>query len=120
MQPLTIALGNYGLTKPIKQAGTDLGRLNLKFVEVEQTGIDQSGAEHAEDAYCQALALATELGMRPLVAHCHFGLGKLCEQTSKREQAREHVTTAITMYREMDMQFWLEKAGDSLSSLSGA
>ena len=36
MQPLTIALGNYGLTKPIKQAGVDLGRLDLKFVEVEQ------------------------------------------------------------------------------------
>lgn len=36
MQPLTIALGNYGLTKPIKQAGADLGRLNLKFVPVEQ------------------------------------------------------------------------------------
>ena len=36
MQPLTIALGNYGLTKPMKQAGVDLGRLDLKFVEVEQ------------------------------------------------------------------------------------
>ena len=36
MQPLTIALGNYGLTKPMKQAGADLGRLNLRFVEVEQ------------------------------------------------------------------------------------
>ena len=36
MQPLTIALGNYGLTKPIKQAGFDLGRLDLNFVEVEQ------------------------------------------------------------------------------------
>ncbi len=36
MQPLTIALGNYGLTKPMKQAGFDLGRLDLKFVEVEQ------------------------------------------------------------------------------------
>ena len=36
MQPLTIALGNYGLTKPIKQAGADLGGLNLRFVEVEQ------------------------------------------------------------------------------------
>ena len=36
MQPLTIALGNYGLTKPIKQAGIDFGRLSLRFVEVEQ------------------------------------------------------------------------------------
>jgi 4,5-dihydroxyphthalate decarboxylase len=36
MQPLTIALGNYGLTKPMKRAGADFGRLDLKFVEVEQ------------------------------------------------------------------------------------
>ena len=36
MQPLTIALGNYGITKPIKAAGANLGRLNLRFVEVEQ------------------------------------------------------------------------------------
>ena len=36
MQPLTIALGDYGITKPIKRAGADLGRLNLRFVEVEQ------------------------------------------------------------------------------------
>jgi hypothetical protein len=47
--------------------------------------------------------------MRPLVAHCHLGVGKLYRGTGKREQAHEHLTTAITMYREMDMPFWLEK-----------
>jgi len=72
--------------------------------------IDQSDAEQAGDAYRQALALASELGMRPLAAHCHFGLGKLYRQTSKQTQAREHLTTATTMYREMDMRFWLERA----------
>jgi hypothetical protein len=48
--------------------------------------------------------------MRPLAAHCHLGLGKLYRRTRKREQAHEHLTTATTMYREMDMRFWLEKA----------
>jgi hypothetical protein len=72
------------------------------------TEVDHGWGEHAGDTYRQALA--TELGMRPLVAHCHFGLGKLYRQTNKREQAREHLTTASTMYREMDMQFWLKKA----------
>ena len=48
--------------------------------------------------------------MRPLVAHCHLGLGKLCRRTDKQERAREHLTTATTMYREMDMRFWLEQA----------
>jgi len=57
-----------------------------------------------------ALAHGESLGMRPLVAHCHLGLGKLYRQTGQREQAREHLTTATTMYREMDMRFWLEQA----------
>jgi hypothetical protein len=48
--------------------------------------------------------------MRPLLAHCHFGPGKLYLRTGKREQALEHLTSAITMYREMGMMFWLEQA----------
>ena len=66
--------------------------------------------EHADGHYRDALALADRLGMRPLVAHCHLGLGRLYRRTAKREQAREHLTTATTMYREMDMGFWLEQA----------
>jgi len=48
--------------------------------------------------------------MRPLVAECHLGLGKLYRRTGKRQEAHEHPTTATTMYREMDMRFWLEQA----------
>ena len=66
--------------------------------------------ESAEQHYRQGLALATELRMRPLVAHCHLGLGKLYRRTGKRQEAQEHLTTATTMYREMDMRFWLEQA----------
>jgi class 3 adenylate cyclase/tetratricopeptide (TPR) repeat protein len=58
----------------------------------------------------EALDLASELGMRPLVAHCHLGLGKLNLRADKREQAHEHLTTATTMYREMGMTYWLERA----------
>jgi len=64
----------------------------------------------AQSYYCQAIALAKELGMRPLVAHCHLGLGKLYRRTGTREQAQEHLTTATTMYGEMGMTYWLEKA----------
>jgi hypothetical protein len=53
---------------------------------------------------------ASDLEMRPLVAHCHAGLGRLYRRTDKRDQAQEHLTTATTMYREMDMRFWLEQA----------
>jgi class 3 adenylate cyclase/tetratricopeptide (TPR) repeat protein len=73
--------------------------------DVASTG----GAEDAPGYYREALALAGELGMRPLVAHCHLGLGRLDYRTEKHEQAQEHLTTAITMYREMDMRFWLER-----------
>jgi class 3 adenylate cyclase/tetratricopeptide (TPR) repeat protein len=71
---------------------------------------DPPDAEQAAGYYRQALTLATDLGMRPLVAHCHLGLGKLYRRTGEREQARDHLTTATTMYREMDMRFWLEQA----------
>ncbi len=47
--------------------------------------------------------------MRPLVAHCHLGLGKLYRRTGKRLEAQEYFTTAMTMYREMDMTYWLEQ-----------
>jgi tetratricopeptide (TPR) repeat protein len=66
--------------------------------------------ETAETHYRQAMTLAEGLGMRPLVAHCHLGLGKLCRRTGEREQARDHLATATTLYREMDMRFWLEQA----------
>jgi hypothetical protein len=48
--------------------------------------------------------------MRPLVAHCHLGLGKVYLRTSKRDQARDRLTAAATVYRDMDMSFWLEQA----------
>jgi tetratricopeptide (TPR) repeat protein len=65
--------------------------------------------ETAETRYREALALAHELGMRPLVAYCHSGLGKLYRRTGK-QQADEHFATATAMYREMGMTYWLEKA----------
>jgi hypothetical protein len=48
--------------------------------------------------------------MRPLVAHCHLGLGTLYRQKGEGAKGREHVTVAANMYREMDMSFWLETA----------
>jgi Tetratricopeptide repeat len=73
--------------------------------------------DKAQHYYGQASALATELGMRPLVAHCRLGLSRLFRRTGKGEQAREHLTTATTMYREMDMSFWLEQAEAEIDAL---
>jgi len=67
-------------------------------------------ADTAEAHYRQALSLAEELRLRSLIAHCHLGLGVLYRRAGTRQQAREHLTIATTMYREMEMPFWLEKA----------
>ncbi|MBI2155243.1 MAG: AAA family ATPase, partial [Candidatus Rokubacteria bacterium] len=79
---------------------------------------DRFDAESGEAHYRQALALAEPCGMRPLVAHCHLGLGKLYRRIGRAEQAREHLDTAMTMYREMDMRFWLDKAEEELERMS--
>jgi hypothetical protein len=60
--------------------------------------------------YRTALRLADQLGMRPLVAHCHLGLEKLHRRIGEDARAREHVAAAATLYRDMDMRFWLEQA----------
>ena len=65
----------------------------------------QSGIAH----YQQALEIAELHGMRPLIAHCYRGLGKLYGRIGKPEHARENLTAATTMYREMEMDFWLEQ-----------
>jgi tetratricopeptide (TPR) repeat protein len=71
--------------------------------------------EQAEAHYQQALALAIELGMRPLVAHCHLGLGTLYATIGQAEQARVELSTAINLYRAMEMTFWLPQAEAALA-----
>jgi tetratricopeptide (TPR) repeat protein len=66
--------------------------------------------ERAEVHYHQALTLAEELGMHPLQAHCHLGLGTLYATTGQHEQARAALSAAIVLYRGMEMQFWLPLA----------
>jgi class 3 adenylate cyclase/tetratricopeptide (TPR) repeat protein len=77
---------------------------------------DRFDAERGEANYRQALALAEPRGMRPVIAHCHLGLGKLYRRTDKREQAQKYLMIATTMYREMGMTYWLEKAEKELAS----
>ena len=80
------------------------------LVGAAATALDPPAATEAIEAYRDAAAMAERLGMRPLVAHCHLGLGKLDRRRGKPEQAREHLATATTMYRDMEMQFWLDQA----------
>jgi tetratricopeptide (TPR) repeat protein len=75
--------------------------------------------DQAEDDYRQALALAAELGMRPLLAHCHLGLGKLYATIGRHVEARTELTAAIDLYRAMEMTFWLPQAETALAEAEG-
>jgi tetratricopeptide (TPR) repeat protein len=106
----------------------DLAR-QLKARGEEVRALFQLGAVHAhtdppdvtqaEAHYQQALALTEELGMRPLQAHCHHGLGTLYAKAGRPEQARGELTTAIELYRAMDMTFWLPHTEAALAHIGG-
>jgi tetratricopeptide (TPR) repeat protein len=78
---------------------------------------DPPEVEAAATHYRQALTLAEELGMRPLQAHGHRGLGTLYNQTGQSEQARVELSTAIDIYREMAMTFWLPDTEAALADV---
>ena len=88
----------------------------LRLLGEIATHADPLDAPIVEDHYRKALALADELGMRPLVAHCHLGLGRLHRRMGKRQEAQDHLGTAISMYGEMDMRFWLPQAEAELKA----
>jgi len=73
--------------------------------------------ESAEGHYNAALESSSQIGMRPLVAHCHAGLAKLYRRAGKQRLADEHFVSATTMYREMGMTYWLEKTTKDLETL---
>src|SRR5262249_49256684 len=80
--------------------------LALHQLGVVHAHADPFDALQAEAHYQQALALTEELGMRPLMGHCHRGLGILYASTGPREQARTELSAAIALYRAMEMTFW--------------
>jgi tetratricopeptide (TPR) repeat protein len=84
---------------------------------VVQAHADPLDAAQAEAHYRQALTLAEELGMRPLVAHCQRGLGTLYATIGQQEQARTALSTAIEMYQSMDMTFWLPQTETALAQV---
>jgi tetratricopeptide (TPR) repeat protein len=78
---------------------------------------DPLESEQVTSHYRQALTLAEELGMRPLMAHCHLGLGILYSRIGRREQARTALSTALTLLRSMGMTFWLPQAAAALATV---
>ena len=79
---------------------------------------DRFEAESAEAHYRKALALAEPRRMRPLIAHCHLGLGELYAKLGKPLEARAELRSALDLYRAMEMLFWLPRADAALSAVS--
>jgi class 3 adenylate cyclase/tetratricopeptide (TPR) repeat protein len=79
---------------------------------------DASLSRQAEASYREALALARELGMCPLEAHCYLGLGRAHARLNDLAKARAELVSAAELYRSVSMQFWLSKAEAALADLS--
>jgi class 3 adenylate cyclase/tetratricopeptide (TPR) repeat protein len=81
--------------------------------------ISAAGSEPGEAAACyqRSLAVAEELGMRPLVARTHMGLGRLHRQAGERQQAEEHLACAISLLSDLDMRYWFKRAAAELLEL---
>jgi tetratricopeptide (TPR) repeat protein len=79
---------------------------------------EHQAIEQAEEYYQQALDVAEELGMRPLQAHCHRGLGTLYATIGQQEQARVELSTAMNLYRAMEMTFWLPETEAALTQVA--
>jgi L-ribulose-5-phosphate 3-epimerase UlaE len=80
---------------------------------------DPADAARAVTFYRQALVLAEDLGMRPLQAHCHRGLGTARLGMERRAEARTELTAAMALYRAMDMTLWLPEVDSSLVAVEG-
>jgi predicted ATPase/class 3 adenylate cyclase/ribosomal protein L40E len=73
--------------------------------------------EKAQVYYSQSIIIATELGMRPLLAHCHVGLGKLYRRSGDLRLAKEHLYRGVALMREMEMGLWLDRAEAELKEV---
>jgi tetratricopeptide (TPR) repeat protein len=112
-----LAEHTLALTREHKERGNEAYALRLLGdIASHRTppDVDQAAAH-----YQQALALADELGMRPLQAHCHRSLGTLYTVIGQREQARTELSTAIALYRSMEMTFWLPQTEAALAQVQG-
>jgi class 3 adenylate cyclase/tetratricopeptide (TPR) repeat protein len=101
---------NDALDVAVKQNGRGRQAWALRLLGDIASHSASPHPERAEAPYRQALALADELGMRPLAAHCNLGLGRFYERIGKVPEAQKAFVTATKMYREMNMRLWLDKA----------
>jgi len=107
--------GRRAVTLAQAQGARGLEAYALRLLGELAAHPDPPEVEQAESYYREALARGEELGMRPLQAHCHLGLGTLYQRVGREAAAQSELATAREMYRAMEMTFWLERAEAALA-----
>ena len=74
-------------------------------------------ADSAAATYSDSVTLASAIGLRPLIAHCHLGLGELYRR-GDRQRAADELKTASRMYQAMAMPHWLKRAEEAQNEVS--
>jgi class 3 adenylate cyclase/tetratricopeptide (TPR) repeat protein len=113
----TLAEGALSLARAHQECGNQAHALHLLGEIAARREPPES--EQARDHYRQALALAEALGMRPLLAHCHRDLGTLYAKIGRYAEAHTELSTAIAMYRAMEMTFRLPQVEATLAQVEG-
>ncbi|MGA8050152.1 MAG: adenylate/guanylate cyclase domain-containing protein [Burkholderiales bacterium] len=111
------ARAEHGLALTRERGERGLEAWALFFLGEIASRREPPDAATAQGRYREALALADEIGLRPLTARCYDGLGKLYRCAGKRQEALEHFATAATQYGRMNMSFWLQPAEAELAAL---
>jgi tetratricopeptide (TPR) repeat protein len=113
---MTEARRVLALARDYKQRGLEAWALRLLGkIEAHQ---DPPAVEPAEEHYWQAGAIADALKMRQLLAHCHLERGTFYRRLGRREAARAELSSAIELYRTMEMAFWLSRAEAELMQVA--
>jgi len=94
-----------------------IGAWALYYMAEIQSGEGSEQMPKAIQSYSQATKQAAELGMRPLLSHCHMGLGQIYQGVGRRDESRSEVRAAIDLYRSMGMAYWLPRAEATLANI---
>jgi len=113
-----LACGERGLELARERGQRSYEAWALRLMGEVRGRSDARDRDEALSFYHEATKLAERLGMRPLIAHCRLGLGRVNHRAGERALAHENLTSAVTIYRELDMGFWLKAAQDEVGQLS--
>ncbi len=111
----SIAHRAFDLSKQHKERGHEAWIVKL-FGDIALHR-DPPKIEQAEDQYRRAFALSREIGMKPLQAHCHLGLGYVFRARGSLDEARAEIFAAARLYDSMEMEFWMGRADAALQNL---